>query len=138
MASAAHCPIAANDLDPAMTAAIPTASSPASSWRRPRCFRGSGTWARSSQQAPGLRAAGRIGEDGLGGRASLVAGDGERRELPSFHPGPARRPQTRRAHHPLLQQQATASIQVIRDFAVSLVHDPSGELLGSAYGDYWN
>ena len=29
-ASAAHCPIAANDLDPAMTAAIPTASSPAS------------------------------------------------------------------------------------------------------------
>ena len=29
-ASAAHCPIAANDLDPAITAAIPTASSPAS------------------------------------------------------------------------------------------------------------
>ena len=29
-ASAAHCPIAANDRDPAMTAAIPTASSPAS------------------------------------------------------------------------------------------------------------
>ena len=29
-ASAAHCPIAANDRDPAITAAIPTASSPAS------------------------------------------------------------------------------------------------------------
>ena len=29
-ASAAHCPIAANDLQPAITAAIPTASSPAS------------------------------------------------------------------------------------------------------------
>jgi len=35
----AHCPIAANDLDPAITAAIPTASSPASGCRRPRLFR---------------------------------------------------------------------------------------------------
>ena len=49
-ASAAHCPIAANDLDPAITAAIPTASSPASACRRPRLFRGSGTWARRSRR----------------------------------------------------------------------------------------
>jgi hypothetical protein len=35
-ASAAHCPIAANDLDPAITAAIPTASSQARGCRRPR------------------------------------------------------------------------------------------------------
>ena len=47
-ASAAHCPIAANDLDPAITAAIPTASSPANECRRPCLLRGSGTWARSS------------------------------------------------------------------------------------------
>ena len=86
-ASAAHCPIAANDLDPAMTAAIPTASSPASACRRPRFFRGSGTWARRSRRY-WQRAAG-IGEDVIGGRASLVAGDGEREELPSFRPGPS-------------------------------------------------
>ena len=49
-ASAAHCPIAANDLDPAITAAIPTASSPASGCRRPRLLRGSGTWARRSRR----------------------------------------------------------------------------------------
>jgi len=49
-ASAAHCPIAANDLDPAITAAIPVASSPASGCRRPRLFRGSGTWARRSRR----------------------------------------------------------------------------------------
>ena len=65
-ASAAHCPIAANDLEPAMTAAIPTASSPASGCRRPRFFRGSGTWARRSRRY-WLRAAG-IGEDVIGGR----------------------------------------------------------------------
>jgi hypothetical protein len=41
-ASAAHWPIAANDLDPAITAAIPTASSPASECRRPRLPRGPG------------------------------------------------------------------------------------------------
>ena len=39
------------------------------------------------------------------GRVSLVAGDGEREELPSFRPGPTRRPQTRRAHRPLLQRR---------------------------------
>ena len=33
-ASEAHCPIAANDLDPAITAAIPTASRPDSACRR--------------------------------------------------------------------------------------------------------
>ncbi len=79
-ASEAHCPIAANDRDPAITAAIPTASSPASAWRRPRLFRGSGTWARRSSRY-WLRAAG-IGEDVIGGRVSLVAGDGERE---NFH-----------------------------------------------------
>ena len=73
-ASAAHCPIAANDLDPAITAAIPTASSPASGCRRPRRFRGSGTWARRSRRS-WLRAA-VMGEDVIGGRTSLVAGDG--------------------------------------------------------------
>ena len=75
-ASAAHCPIAANDLAPAATAAIPTASSPASVCRRPRFFRGSGTWASRSSRY-WLRAAG-TGEDGIGGRASLVTEDGER------------------------------------------------------------
>ena len=74
-ASAAHCPIAAKDLDPATTAAIPTASSPASGWRRPRILRGSGIWARRSSRY-WLRA-GSMGEDVIGGRASLVADDGE-------------------------------------------------------------
>jgi hypothetical protein len=47
-----------------------------------------------------------------------VASDGEREELPSFRPSPARCPQTRRAHHPPLQKaQAAASSN---DFAVSL------------------
>ena len=102
-ASAAHCPIAANDRDPAITAAIPMASSPASACRRPRLFRGSGTWARRSSRY-WLRAAG-IGEDVIGGRASLVADDGERKELPSFRPGPARHPQTRQAPQPLLRHR---------------------------------
>src|SRR5207248_5700733 len=79
-ASAAHWPIAANDRDPAITAAIPTASSPASGCRRPRFFRGSGTWARRPSRY-WLRAAG-IGEDVIGGRVSFVAEDGERR---NFH-----------------------------------------------------
>ena len=79
-ASAAHCPIAANDPGPAITAAIPAASSPASACRRPRLFRGSGTWARRSRRYR-LRAAG-IGEDVIGGRVSLAAEDGERR---NFH-----------------------------------------------------
>ena len=91
-ASAAHCPIAANDRDPAITAAIPTASSPASGCRRPRFFRGSGTWARRSSRY-WLRAAG-IGEDVIGGRASLVAGDGERE---NFHRS-ARAPPAARRH----------------------------------------
>ena len=90
-ASAAHCPIAANDLDPAITAAIPTASSPASGCRRPRLFRGSGTWARRSRRY-WLRAAG-MGEDVIGGRASLVAGDGERE---NFHRSARALPATRR------------------------------------------
>ena len=67
-ASAAHCPIAANDLDPAITAAIPTASSPASGCRRPRRLRGSGIWARRSSRY-WLRAA-EMGEDDIGGRGS--------------------------------------------------------------------
>ena len=90
-ASAAHCPIAANDRDPAITAAIPTASSPASACRRPRLFRGSGTWARRSSRY-WLRAAG-IGEDVIGGRASLVADDGERE---NFHRSARALPATRR------------------------------------------
>ena len=118
-ASAAHCPIAANDLDPAMTAAIPDGEQPASGCRRPRLFRGSGTWARRSSRY-WLRAAG-MGEDVIGGRVSLVAGDGERRELPSFRPGPVRRPRTRRAHHPPLRHRR--SQPSIHDFAVSLVSD---------------
>jgi hypothetical protein len=91
-ASAAHWPIAANDLDPAITAAIPTASSPASACRRPRLFRGSGTWARRSSRY-WLRAAG-IGEDVIGGRESLVAGHGECR---NFHRS-ARAPPASRGH----------------------------------------
>jgi hypothetical protein len=78
-ASAAHCPIAANDPGSTITAAIPTASRPASEYRRPP-LRGSGTWARRSTRY-WLRAAG-IGEDAIGGRASLAADDGERR---NFH-----------------------------------------------------
>ena len=78
-ASAAHCPIAANDLDPAITAAIPTANRPASGCRRPRRFRGSGTWARRSRRY-WLRATG-TGEDVTGGRESLAAEGGERRNL---------------------------------------------------------
>jgi hypothetical protein len=46
----------------------------------PRLFSGSGTWARRSRRY-WLRAAG-IGEDVIGGRASLAAEDGERR---NFH-----------------------------------------------------
>src|SRR6185437_13473795 len=87
-ASAAHCPIAANDRDPAITAAI----SPASGCRRPRFFRGSGTWARRPSRY-WLRAAG-IGEDVIGGRASLGADDGERR---NFHRS-ARAPPAIRRH----------------------------------------
>ena len=79
-ASAAHCPIAVNDRDPAITAAIPTASNPASECRRPRLFRGSGTRARRSSRY-WLRAA-VIGKDVIGGRVSLVAEDGERE---NFH-----------------------------------------------------
>ena len=90
-ASAAHCPIAANDRDSAITAAIPVASSPASACRRPRLFRGSGTWARRSSRY-WLRAA-PMGEDVIGGRASLVAGDGERE---NFHRSARALPATRR------------------------------------------
>jgi hypothetical protein len=43
-ASAAHWPIAANNLEPAVTVTMLTASSPASQCRRPRLFRGSGNW----------------------------------------------------------------------------------------------
>ena len=69
-----------------MTAAVPRSwhvcgtPDPDSACRRPRFFRGSGTWARRSSRH-WLRAAG-IGEDVIGGRASLVAGDGERE---NFH-----------------------------------------------------
>lgn len=44
-----------------------------------------------------------MGEDGIGGRASLVAGDGERQNLHRPRPDPARHFQTRRAHQPLLR-----------------------------------
>src|SRR5690348_10173079 len=71
-ASAAHCPIAANDFEPAITAAIPTASSPASGCRRPRFLRGSGTWAltRRAERRERLAAA----------RDRLVAEDQARRD----------------------------------------------------------
>jgi hypothetical protein len=49
-ASAAHCPIAANDRDPATTAAIPTANRPTSECRRPRFLRGSEIWASRSSR----------------------------------------------------------------------------------------
>ena len=90
-ASAAHCPIAANDFDPAITAATPTASRPASGCRRPRFLRGSGTWARSSSRY-WLRAAG-MDEDVMSGRASLVADDGE---CENFHRSARAPPATRR------------------------------------------
>ena len=67
-ASAARWPIAANDLEPAVTAAMPTASSPASECRRPRLFRGSGSWASRSRRY-WLRAAAVREEDGMSGRA---------------------------------------------------------------------
>ena len=107
-ASAAHCPIAANDRDPAITAAIPTASSAASGCRRPRLFRGSGTWARRSSRY-WLRAAG-IGEDVIGGRGSLVAGDGERR---NFHRSARAPPATRRHAGTLKLRHNTAGHSLI-------------------------
>jgi hypothetical protein len=75
---------------PAVTAAIPTASSPASGCRRPRLLRGSGTWARRSRRH-WLHAAAVMGEDG---RASLGADDGERE---NFHRS-ARTPPATRGH----------------------------------------
>jgi len=49
-ASAAHSPIAARDLAPASTAATATASTVPSACRRPRRWRGSASWARSSSR----------------------------------------------------------------------------------------
>jgi hypothetical protein len=102
-ASAAHWPIAANDREPAITAAIPADSSPASGCRRPRLFRGSGTWARRSRRC-WLRAAG-IGEDDIGGRASLAAEDGEPE---NFHRSARAPPATRRhaGHVPCCYEMA--------------------------------
>jgi hypothetical protein len=62
---------------PAITAAMPKANATASGCRRPRRFRGSGTWARRSRRY-WLRAAG-MNEDVIGGRVSLEADAGERR-----------------------------------------------------------
>jgi hypothetical protein len=56
------------DLEPAVTAATPAATSPASECRRPRLFRGSGSWASRSRRY-WLRAAAVSGEDGMNGRA---------------------------------------------------------------------
>jgi hypothetical protein len=67
-ALAAHCPIAANDRDPA----IPTVSNPASGCRRPRLFHGSGTWASRSSRY-WLHAA-VIGEGVIGGRVPRCDG----------------------------------------------------------------
>ena len=90
-ASPAHCPIAANDLDPAMTAAIPTASS------RPAH---PGGFASSAGPGPGQgdREDAGSGQPPWAKMSSaggvLVAGDGEREELPSFRRA---RPQLRPA-----------------------------------------
>jgi hypothetical protein len=95
-ASAAQCPIAANDLEPAITAAMPTASRPTKWCLRPRRFRG---W---------LRAAG-MGEDVTGGRASLMAGNGQRRNFHRFaRPPPAARRHCQTPFH--LQDTAGHSI----------------------------
>jgi hypothetical protein len=115
-ASAAHWPIAANDRAPAATAAIPTASSPASGCRRPRHLRGFGTWARRSRTY-WLHAAAVMGEDGIGGRASLGADDGKRE---NFHRSARTPPATRRhaGHITLITTpQVTPSLH---DFAGSL------------------
>ena len=55
-------------------------------------LRGSGTWASSSRRY-WLRAAAGMGEDDIGGRASLVADDGERE---NFHRSARALPVTRR------------------------------------------
>jgi DDE_Tnp_1-associated len=102
-ASAAHCPIAANDRDPAITAATPTASSPASGCRRPRFLRGSGTWASRSGRY-WLRAAG-TGEDGIGGQVSLVAGNGE---CENFHRSAQALPATSRHARHITRRYGTA------------------------------
>jgi hypothetical protein len=127
-ASAAHCPIAANDLDPAITAAIPTASSPASGCRRPRFLRGSGIWPRRSSRY-WLRAAG-MDEDVIGGRVSLVAVDGERE---NFHRSARASPATcghaghfTRCHLTCDRLVRAVADQLSRDVEVASVHDPSG------------
>jgi hypothetical protein len=114
-------PIAANDRDPAITAAIPVASSPASGCRRPRLFRGSGTWARRPSRY-WLRAA-VIGADVIGGRVSSwqkVASVRTSIVPPGPCPPPANTPLTSAAGTTL---QVTDSRH---DFAVSLGLFPGG------------
>ena len=113
-ASEAHCPIAANDRDPAITAAIPTASSPASACRRPRFFRGSGTWARRPRRCWQRAAA--MGEDVIGGRCpswqAMVS-------VKNFHRSARARPppaDTQDESSAVTTSQVTPSTQ---DFAVS-------------------
>ena len=90
-ASAAHCPIAANDLEPAMTAAIPAASSPASGCRRPRFLARVRDLCKEIEQ---VLAAGSRDRRRCHRRAvSLVAGNGERE---NFHRSARALPAARR------------------------------------------
>jgi hypothetical protein len=75
--------------------------------RRPRLFRGSGIWARRSRRY-WLPAGGM--DERCHRRPGIPRGRRRRvQELPSFRPGPARHPQTRRTHRPLLRHRRSQS-----------------------------
>ena len=90
-------------------------------------LRGSGTWARRSRRY-WLHAAAVMGEDGIDGRASLGADDGERE---NFH-GSARTPPATRGHagH-ITPNHDSAVTPSLHDFAGSLgwIGAASGEAL---------
>ena len=94
VASAAHSPIAVKERAPASTAAIPTASTPATGCRTPRGSRGSGTFpikASRHDSRASCRVTGQgMSEDGIGG--CVLGADGW---CESFHPSP-----TGHTHHP--------------------------------------
>jgi len=119
-ASAAHCPIAANDRAPAATAAIPTAKIPGSRCRIPRARRGSGTDSNNVSNADaeagpkGCEEAGAVREDDIGG-CGPEAGWG----LDNRHPSPA--DHTRHTHHSAVAPQTCRSRAHQPDFAEALV-----------------